>query len=60
MNSKAFINYPHDTTPNLFSENIEDLITFLEKSSRDPNKWFNDNLMKIPISAYHSLGLARK
>lgn len=42
MNSKGFINYPHDTTPNLFSENIEDLITFLEKSSRDPHKWSND------------------
>ena len=60
MNNIDIANHPDDTTPNAFSENIGDLITFLEKSSKDLHKWFDDSLMKIPVSVFYWLGLAKR
>ena len=60
MNNIDIANHPDDTKPNAFSENIGDLITFLEKSSKDLHKWFDDSLMKIPISVFYWLGLAKR
>ena len=38
--------YPHDTTSGCVSDNRDDLITSLEKSIRDLQKWNDNNLVK--------------
>ena len=47
LNNTEIVNYADDTTPYTVSDNIDDLISSLEKSSKDLLKWFDDNLMKI-------------
>ena len=49
LNSTKTANYADDTTPYAVSDNIDDLISSLEKSSKDLLKWFDDNLMKSAI-----------
>ena len=53
LNNTEIANYADDTTPYAVSDNADDLIASLEKSSKDLIKWFDDNLMKIisPIRA---------
>ena len=45
LNNKEIANYADDTTPCAVSNNIDDLISCLENSSKDLLKWFDDNFM---------------
>ena len=46
--------------PYAFSNNIDELIASLEKSSKDLRKWFHDNLMKSNPDKCHLLVSSRK
>ena len=46
LNNIEIANYADNTTPYAVSDNIDDLISSLEKSSKDLRKWFDDNLTK--------------
>ena len=46
--------------PYAFSNNIDELIASLEKSSKDLRKWFYDNLMKSNPDKCHLLVSSRK
>ena len=48
-------NYADDTTPYAVSDNIDYLISSLEKSSKGLLKWFDDNLMKSNPDKSHLL-----
>ena len=62
LNNTEIANHADDTTPYVVSDNADDLIASLEKSSKDLIKWFDDNLMKIisPIRAIYSLVIAKR
>ena len=56
LNNTEIANYADDTTPHAVSDNIDDLISFLEKSSKDLLKWFDDDLMKSnPDNTYKNI-----
>ena len=55
MNNTEIANYSDDTTPYGVSDNIDDLISSLEKSSKDLVEWFDDNLMKSNSDKCHLL-----
>ena len=55
LNNTEIANYADDTTPYAVSDNIDDLISFLEKSSKDLLKWFDDDLMKSNPDKCHLL-----
>ena len=55
LNTTEIANYADDTTPYAASDNIDDLISFLEKCSKDLLKWFDDNIMKSNPDKYHLL-----
>ena len=55
LNNTEIANYADDTTPYAVSDNIDDLISSLEKSSKDLLKWFDDNLMKSNPNKCHLL-----
>ena len=52
---KGIVNYAGDITPHAVSDNIDDLILSLEKSSKDLLKRFDDNLMKSNSNKWHLL-----
>ena len=55
FNNIEIANYPDDTMSYAVSDNIDDLISSLEKSSKDPAKWFDGNLMKSNPNKCHLL-----
>ena len=55
LNNTEIANYADDTTPYTVSNNIDDLISSLERSSKDLLKWFDDNLMKSNPDKCHLL-----
>ena len=55
LNNTEIANYADDTTPYAVSDNIDDLISSLEKSSKDLLKWFDDNLMNRNPDKCHLL-----
>ena len=55
LNNTEIGNYVDDTTPYAVSDNIDDLISSLERSSKDLLKWFDDNLMKSNPDKCHLL-----
>ena len=46
LNNTEIANYVDDTTPYAVSDNVDDLISSLERSSKGLLKWFDGNLMK--------------
>ena len=46
LNNTEIANYADGTMPYPVSYNIDDLISYLAKSSKDLLKWFDDKLMK--------------
>ena len=46
LNNIEIAKYADDTTPYAVSDNIDDLISSFERSSKDLLKWFDDNLIK--------------
>ena len=46
-------NYADDNAPYAVPSNIHDLVSSLEKSSKDLLKWFDDNLMKSNPNKCH-------
>ena len=46
LDNTEFTNYADDITPYAISGNTDDLISSLEKSSKELLKWFDDNLME--------------
>ena len=55
LNSTEIANYADDTTPYAVSDNIDDLISSLRKSSKDLLKWLDDNLVKSNPDECHLL-----
>ena len=55
LNNIEIVNYADDTTLYTVFDNIDDLISSLEKSSKDLLKWFHDNLMKSNPDKCHLL-----
>ena len=55
LNNIEIANDADDTTPYPVSDNIDDLISSLEKSSKDLLKWFDDNLKKSNPDKCHLL-----
>ena len=55
LNNTEIANYVDDTTPYAVSDNINDLISPLEKSSKDLLQFFDDNLMKSNPDKCHLL-----
>ena len=55
LNNIEIANYADDTMPYPVSDNIDDLISSLEKSSKDLLKWFDDNLKKSNPDKRHLL-----
>ena len=55
LNNTEIANYADDTMPYAVSDNIDDLISSLERSSKDLLKWFDDNLMKSNPDKCHLL-----
>ena len=55
LNNIEIANYSDDTMSYAVSDNIDDLISSLEKSSKDPVKWFDGNLMKSNPDKCHLL-----
>ena len=55
LNNIEIANFADDTTPYAVLDNIDDLISSLEKSSKDLLKWFDDNLMKSNSDKCHLL-----
>ena len=55
LNNTEIPSYAEDTTPHAVSDNTDDSIASLEKSSKDLLKWFNDNLMKSDADKCHLL-----
>ena len=60
LNNTEIANYADDTTPYAVSDNIDDLISSLERSSKDLLKWFDDNLMKSNPDKCHLLFSSRE
>ena len=60
LNNIEIANYADDTTPYSVSDDIDDLISSLEKSSKDLLKWFDDNLMKSNPDKCHLLVNSRE
>ena len=55
LDNTEFTNYADDITPYAVSGNTDDLISFLEKSSKELLKWFDDNLMESNPDKCHLL-----
>ena len=55
LNNTEIAIYANGTTPYDVSDNIDDLISSLKKSSKDQLKWFDDNLMKSNPDKCHLL-----
>ena len=55
LNNTEIANYADDTTPYAVSDNIDDLISSLERSSKDLLKWFDGNLMQSNPDKCHLL-----
>ena len=55
LNNTEITIYADDTTPYAVSDNIDDLISSLKKSSKDLLKWFDDNLAKSNPDKCHLL-----
>ena len=53
--TRPYANYADHTTPYAVSNNIDGLISSLEKSSKDLLKWFDDNLVKSNLGKCHLL-----
>ena len=47
LNTTEIPNCADDTTPYAISDNTDDLISSMAKSSKDLLKWFDDNLMNL-------------
>ena len=57
LNNTEIANYADDTTPYAVSDNIDDLISSLERSSKDLLKWLDDNVMKSNLDKCHLLAI---
>ena len=55
LDNTEFTNYADDITPYAISGNTDDLISSLEKSSKELLKWFDDNLMESNPDKCHLL-----
>ena len=55
LNNTEIENYADDNAPYAVPGNIHDLVSYLEKSSKDLLKWFDDNLMKSNPNKCHLL-----
>ena len=55
LDNTEFTNYADDITPYAVSGNTDDLISSLEKSSKELLKWFDDNLMESNPDKCHLL-----
>ena len=55
LDNTEFTNYADDITPYAISGNTDDLISSLEKSSKELLKWFDDNLMESIPDKCHLL-----
>ena len=55
MNHEDIANYADDNTPYFSGKNIDEVITFLEETSRVIFKWFSDNQFQAEASKYHGL-----
>ena len=55
LDNTEFTNYADDITAYAVSGNTDDLISFLEKSSKELLKWFDDNLMESNPDKCHLL-----
>ena len=53
LNNTEIENYADDNAPYAVPGNIHDLVSSLEKSSKDLLKWFDDNLMKSNPNKCH-------
>ena len=60
LNHTEIANYADDSTPYAASDNIDDLVTSLEKSLKDLLKWFDDNLTKSNPDKCHLLVSSRE
>ena len=55
LNNTEIAKYADDTTPYAVSDNIDDLISSLERSSKDLLKWLDDDVMKSHPDKCHLL-----
>ena len=55
MNHEDIVNYADDNTPYVSGKNIDEVVRFLEESSRVIFKWFSDNQFQANASKCHVL-----
>ena len=55
MNHEDIANYADDNTPYVSGKNIDEVVRFLEESSRVIFKWFSDNQFQANASKCHAL-----
>ena len=55
MNNEDIANYADDNTPYVSGKNIDEVVRFLEESSRVIFKWFSDNQFQANASKCHVL-----
>ena len=55
MNHEDIANYADDNTPYVSGKNIDEVVRFLEESSRVIFKWFSDNQFQANASKCHVL-----
>ena len=53
MNNEDIANYADDNTPYVSGKNIDEVVRFLEESSRVIFKWFSDNQFQASASKCH-------
>ena len=55
MNHEDIANYKDGNTPYVSGKNIDEVVTFLEETSRVIFKWFSDNQFQAKASKYHEI-----
>ena len=54
-NDIDIVSYADDSTPYMIADNVDDLITFLERASNDMFQWFKSNLLESNADKRHLL-----
>ena len=55
LNDVSIASYAHNNTTYVIADDINGVIASLEKASKDPYEWFENNLLKGNVDKYHLL-----